>query len=221
MALQRGKKAIVAEIELSEIRSLDRAELSVLLEERPRTPIQSLRDTHHRIARAVATGLKPIEIATLCGISIGRLGTLKLDPAFIDLVAHYRGAVTAEFVRQTDSYLEMATGNMLKAEAMLSDKLDAAMENNEFLPTRDLIAISRDAADRFGYGKRQTNLNVNADFAAMLEAARSRSSKARDITPQVGAPALAPALADGPHPAPAFDPAPLPAQGPTQFRRRV
>lgn len=185
MALQRGKKAVETELELSVIREIEREELALLEETRPHSPLQNLRDHHHRIARAVATGLRAQEIASLCGISIGRLGVLKLDPAFADLVAHYRGIVTAEFVRSTDHYLEMATGNMLKAEAMLSDKLDAAAENNEFLPTRDLISISRDAADRFGYGKRQMNLNVNIDFAAQLEAARNRSNQARNVSPSL------------------------------------
>lgn len=222
MSLQRGKKAVHTEVELSAIREIERNELVLLEETRPRTPSQSLRDHHHRIARAVATGLKNPEIAQLCGISIGRLGVLKLDPAFADLVAHYRGVVTAEFVRSTDHYLEMATGNMLKAEAMLSDKLDAASENNEFLPTRDLISISRDAADRFGYGKRQMNLNVNVDFAAQLEAARNRSSRARDISPPLAPTQIADAPSRSPQSALTIDHSPLPpASAPPHFRRRV
>lgn len=220
MALQRGRQAEVTQVELSDIRSVRREDLVILTETRPPTQLSALRDNHHRVARAVATGLKNYEIAAMCGLSINRVSMLKQDPAFSELVAHYRSLVTAEWVQQTDHYAEIATTNMLKAEAMLSDKLDAAMENNEFLPTRDLISISRDAADRFGYGKRQTNLNVNADFAAMLEAARSRSAKARDITP------LAP-VGGAPqphHPAPVIDSSPLQSahsQEPTAFRRRV
>ncbi len=91
----------------------------------------------------------------------------------------------AEFVKNADAFYEVATSNMLKAEVMLADKLEAAEEEGTHLPTRDLIAISRDAADRFGYGKRQTNLNVNADFASLLEKAIQRSGKTIEgsITP--------------------------------------
>lgn len=213
MALQRGR-IVVKEVEISDIRVLAREDLPLLLETRPPVTIQSLRDNHHRIARAMAAGLPTNEVAALCGMSNTRVSQLKADPAFKDLVAHYRGLVTAEYVRALDPYLDLATSNMLKAEAMLSDKLDAALDNNEFLPTRDLISISRDAADRFGYGKRQTNLNVNADFAAMLEAARTRSARAREV----GGPT---ALTSSPQSAPVIDHAPALSQEPTQFRRRV
>jgi hypothetical protein len=77
--------------------------------------------------------------------------------------------------------------NKLKAEVMLGDKLDAAIDGAEVMPTKDLLAISRDAADRTGHGKVQTNMNVNVDFASKLEAARRRSNAAR-----IGAEPLAP-----------------------------
>ena len=204
-------------MELGPIRELAREDLSLLNETRPVVQLQALRDNHHRIARALAAGLDNQEVARLCGMSLNRISILKQDPAFKDLVAHYRGLVTAEFVRSVDTYLEMATGNMLKAEAMLSDKLDAAADNNEFLPTRDLISISRDAADRFGYGKRQMNLNVNVDFAAQLEAARNRSYAARS-------PPLAPIAEPSSRtlqPALTIEHSPHPSSAPPQFRRRV
>lgn len=203
---QRGRIATI-EPEVSGLRVLARADLSLLLEKRPAVQLQTLRDTHHRVARAVAAGLPNGEIATLCGISYNRVSILKGDPAFMELVAHYRAIVTAEFVRSVDSYMEVATSNMLKAEVMLAEKLDKAIDGDETLPTKDLLAISRDAADRFGYGKMQKNLNVNVDFAAQLEAARKRSRSPAMI--EVGSSA---------QPAPEA-PCPDPSlQGPT-FRR--
>lgn len=178
MGLQRGH-IVAQQPEVSGIRSLARQDLSLLLEKRPDKPLQSLRDTHHRIARAVAAGLPNDEVAQSCGISYNRVSMLKKDPAFQELVAHYRAIVTVEYVRSVDSFMEVATANMLKAAVMLSDKLDDAMEKGEFLPTRDLIAIHDTGADRFGYGKMQKNLNVNVDFAAQLEAARKRSRTAQ------------------------------------------
>lgn len=169
--------------EVSDFRVLTRADLAVLSEKRPVVTLQTLRDTHHRVARAVAAGLPTAEVAKGCGISNNRVSILKQDPAFKELVAHYRAIVTAEYVRSVDNFMEVATGNMLKAAAMLSDKLDDAIDKGEFLPTRDLIAIQDTGADRFGYGKMQKNLNVNVDFASQLEAARKRTGRAKDITP--------------------------------------
>ena len=218
MGLQRGH-ITVAEVEVSGIRSLARADLTLLLEKRPQVQLQSIRDSHHRIARAVAAGLSNIDVAAICGISANRVAVLKSDPAFVELTAHYRATVTADWVQSADSFMEVATANMLKAEVMLSDKLDDAIDKNEMLPTRDLIAISSDRADRFGYGKTQKNLNINVDFAANLERARQRASRARDVTPS---PSLAPQI-EAPHSRPQSVSASAPAQTlaprPPSFRR--
>lgn len=191
MPLQRGH-LLTAQPEISNLRSLARADLSVLLEKRPQKNLQSIRDTHHRVARAVAAGLPNHEVAQACGYSQNRIAMLKKDPAFQELVAHYRAIVTAEFVRSVDNYMEVATANMLKAEVMISDKIDEALEKNETLPMRDLIAIAGDRADRFGYGKTRANINVNMDFAAQLEAARRRSAQAKQTVAEVsdGTPAI-------------------------------
>lgn len=138
---------------------------------------QRFRDPHHRVARLFASGLRISEVAERCGYSYNRIHVLSTDPAFQDLVAKYRAKVDAEFVRNADDFYEQATANMRKAEAQLAEKLERAEEEGKLLPTRDLIAISGDRMDRFGYGKKQTNLNVNADFASLLEKAIARSGK--------------------------------------------
>jgi hypothetical protein len=203
MVLARGHNLGNAAVpEISGIRVLARADLSALLVKRPPTLLKSISDKHHRIARAVAAGLSVIDVAAVCGITATRVSLLKADPAFIELCAHYRGLVTADYVESVDSFLEVMLANKLKAEVMLGDKLDAAIDGDEVLPTRDLLAISRDAADRSGHGKVQTNMNVNVDFAAKLEAARRRSSQSRGPapsgTPESSSPSLAPAVTLGP-----------------------
>ncbi len=192
--LQRGRKPIAQTPEITNIRSVTRADLAHLAVKREGNVVQTLRDNHHRIARAVASGMSNSDVATTCGISVGRVATLKADPSFADLVAHYRAVITSEWAQQ-DTVIEFLRGNALKAQAMLSDKLDAAAEANEFLPTRDLLGIAELGLDRTGYGKVNKNVNVNVDFAAKLEAARNRSASAptlRTITQVEGAPTLAP-----------------------------
>lgn len=186
MPLHRGK--IASKPEVIAIRALTRDDLGLLAAERPSDstragsdPIAKLRDTHHRLARMVASGLRMTDIATQSGYSYQRVMTLQKDPSFIELVARYRSRIDEAWGREQDAYAELMTANMLKAERMLADKLEDAEDEDTTLPTRELIAISRDAADRMGYGKRQTNLNVNVDFAAKLEAARARSRQSQII----------------------------------------
>ena len=67
---------------------------------------------------------------------------------------------------------------MLVAERQIADRLEDAEEEGVKLPLKDLLAISRDGADRFGYGKKSAVLNTNVDFAAILEQAIARSKTA-------------------------------------------
>lgn len=160
-----------------DVRPITKNDLQGLREPSRRPKIKKLRDSHHNIARLAALGLTKRVIAERAGFSHERVCQLLADPSVKELVARYRDKVDESWKAEVDTFMELATRNMLKAERQISDKLDAADEAEEFLPTRELIAISRDAADRFGYGKKTTNLNVNVDFAAKLEAARNRSTK--------------------------------------------
>lgn len=178
--MQRGRKAIAQAPEVSDIRVLKRADLAVLTIPRPGPQLQTLRDNHHRIARAMAAGLSNGEIAQVCGVSVNRVSILRSDPAFKELVAHKRAMIDAEFAISADPVIDYLKSNALKAAAMLSDKLDAAAEAEEFLPTRDLLGIAELGFDRTGYGKVNKNVNINVDFAAQLEAARKRSASARE-----------------------------------------
>jgi hypothetical protein len=188
MRLKKGRVPIAQVPEITDIREVSRADLVHLTVKRPTTTLQTLRDNHHRVARAFASGLSNQDVATTCGISVTRVSMLRKDPAMQELTAHYRSMLTAEWVKEADPVTELLRSNAMKAQAMLSDKLDEAAENGEYLPTRDLLGIAELGLDRTGYGKVNKNLNVNVDFAAKLEAARHRSSRAREV----GAPSRAP-----------------------------
>lgn len=164
------------------LRPLVREELSRLEEARnpegtgQMSGVMKLRDSHHMVARLAAAGKKGAEIAALTGYSYNRISILLGSPAMQDLVAKYRLEIDARFFGNMDAFIELATRNMIAAERMVADRLDEADDPEaEAIPIRTLLAISRDGADRLGYGKKQTNVNVNVDFAAQLERAIKRS----------------------------------------------
>lgn len=136
-----------------------------------------LRDSHHRIARLAAAGLRTREIAARAGYSYQRVSDLLGSPAMDELVAQYRVKVDEAFVESQDEFYDLATRNMLAAERHIADHIAELDESGDLLPVRTALAISRDAADRFGYSKHQVNVNVNADFASKLEQAIARSGK--------------------------------------------
>jgi len=188
MTLRRGRNAgqPPSSFKVIGVRDLTRADLSRLLVKRDTAAplIKRLRDPHHLLARLIASGLTQVDAGARAGYSYNRVCQLMADPTFKNLVATYRGQATEAWRENVDTFFELAHSNMLKAERQLAEKLEAAEEQEEFLPTRDLIAISRDAADRLGYGKHSKQTNVNVDFAAMLEKAIARSGK---VLTQTGA----------------------------------
>ena len=169
-------------IPIGEPRALVAADLERLRQPRhvPSTP-QKLRESHHMIARFAALGLDNHEVGARTGYSRERVGVLLDSPAMKELVAKYRAKIDETYVKQVDTFFELATGNMLAAERHIADTIAELDEKDELLPVRTALAISRDAADRFGFGKHTTATNINVDFAAKLEAAIERSGKTRVI----------------------------------------
>lgn len=174
-------KGAIAKVKVTRVRELVREDLEVL--RRPRhvasTP-QKLRDSHHRVARLVAAGFRPNEISEKTGYSLARIAQLNKTPAFQELVASYRNKHDEAYERSLDDYYEYIKLNAIKAERRIADRLD---DEDEEISIRELVAISRDAADRIGYGKRQIVTNINVDFAARLEKAIARSGKTIEAVP--------------------------------------
>ena len=172
------RKHPVAEKRIVSVRSIKREDLARL--EGPRRKIgmpKKLRNSHHNIARYAAIGLNNKQIGERVGMSRERVGQLLKVPAMEELVANYRERVDEAFIDGIEAYLELATSNMIAAERHIADRIAELDEDDELLPINDALKISRDAADRFGYGKKSTNVNVNVDFAAKLEDAIKRSDK--------------------------------------------
>lgn len=145
--------------------------------------IQKIKDSHHIVARLLASGLNQIDTAARTGYSATRISILANSPAMAELIAHYRDIATAEWAANQDEYYSYIYSNGIKAQRMIADQLDDADENNETIPLNRLLSIAADSADRVGYTKKSTTLNVNVDFAAKLEAARRRSSQVIDAEP--------------------------------------
>lgn len=139
--------------------------------------VKKLRDSHHMVARLVAFGLNNTEVGARTGHTRHHIGLLRKDPAFNDLVEKYRQKIDLSWVESADTYFELASSNRVKSARLISDKLDDA-EPEDF-SLRELISVHSDFADRTGYPKRTVALNVNADFASLLDKAIQRSKQAR------------------------------------------
>src|SRR5262245_9113562 len=138
------------------------------------TPVQKFRDSHHRMARLFASGLRVKEVAELTGYSVSRVSLLHNNPAFQNLIADKRQIEDEIHRDQISHYNALILANGLKAERKLADKLDDD-DDTEQMSVRELISIARDAADRVGLSKRTVQVGINVDFASMLDRAINRS----------------------------------------------
>lgn len=201
MTLHRGKLA--TEPEILEVRPLARADLGILtVKRRPdgdkqgTSAVTRFRDSHHRIARLFASGLRLAQVVERSGYSYNRVYTLSSDPAFQDLIAKYREKVDESWVETVDEFYKEGTEIMRIVQRQVRDRLNEADdEEGTPIPMNQLIALGADHMDRFGYGKRQTNVNINADFAVQLEKARGRmGGKTIEATVLPASPQSAPEL---------------------------
>src|SRR5437899_2681037 len=161
------------------VRELTPAEASELGPRERKPAVKRWREIHHMIARLFVSGMSISEIAETTGYSYQRIMTYQNDPAFQELLAQKREVAEREHAVGIQDFVSLATGNMLKAERQLAKKIEDADEEGEALPTRELVSIVSDRADRFGYSKRSTNFNVNLDFADLLG---KRLAKQRSAT---------------------------------------
>lgn len=199
------------EIKIASVRAITREDLPRLLG--PRDKSMSLpgriRDSHHDVARLLAFGHSHAKVSEITGYSFNRISQLATSPAMKELISQYRGKIDEIWAENVDAYAKLALRNMVAAERQISDRLDEADAEGETLPVRDLIAISRDAADRFGYSKKETRVNLNVDFAAQLENAIKRSGKQIEGVAQ---PSPSRSATLGPFPRPASEAGATPKQ---------
>lgn len=180
--LHRGR--IAKPIRILSVRALTRDDLACLKERRVGPPkVQQYRQTHHRIARLIAAGLRPFQIANLTGYTVVRIGQLRTDPAFEQLVSEYTGKVNAEHEAAIDDIRETELETMTVASRLINDRVIAAAEDpeNSSISLRELMHLTADRYDRFGYGKHATQTNEVLDFAKVMEAMAAKSGRSNVI----------------------------------------
>lgn len=158
------------------VRAMIPSDLQYLRERSYRTRIKSIRESHHNIARLAAAGVPQTIIAQRLGYTTSRISVLLADPSLMELVASYRAEVHQSWRDHVDAIHSDATRAMAIGTRNIADRLEALDEDPDAIPLKDVAAITSNLMDRFGYGKHQTQTNINVDFARKLEAAIARSS---------------------------------------------
>lgn len=172
-----GRVARTTQVEF--VRELGLADMALLSTDRGIKPtsLKRITDSHHAVARALASGMRPGAVASVTGYSLSRISILQADPAFAELVTFYKQEVDSAFGDLAARMSLLA----LDADSELRRRLE---EEPETFEAKDLIRLLEATADRTGHGVKTTTVNVNIDIAARLDRAKQRL--AEFPTPSLG-----------------------------------
>lgn len=102
IAISRGSRkphnsqptlSYVRDLELSDLPNIQAPEPSAA----PGSVVKQMKQTHHLLAMALASGAKDIKAAQLTGYSPSTVSSLKSDPTFKQLIEHYANAELASY----------------------------------------------------------------------------------------------------------------------------
>jgi hypothetical protein len=173
--LRQGPGRKAKEIVASYSRDLTVADLT-MAPAKPSTnpPLKKIRDSHHSLARVLATGMSEGDASIVTGYSPGRISVLKADPQFQDLLTFYRETATevvADFrARMADMGLE--------ALEELRDRLHE--KPDDFSPGL-LNELVKTMADRTGHAPQRGPTSVTQINVALGD----RMAKARERVGQL------------------------------------
>lgn len=168
----RTKGRVAKHVTCTLVRPVTEHDIAFLTQERgvKPIPVKELRWRHHALARMLAAGETDVACAAELGYSQGRISVLKSDPAFRELVEHYKKQIDAEFLDQHELLAGASkTGLLLLHERMENDP--------DSITDKTIIDIVKTGADRTGHGPQtqsQHNVNIHVDMAERMERARER-----------------------------------------------
>lgn len=174
-----------AEVTATFVRELTEADLvSPKTEIQTAPSIKKLKDTHHALARVLATGSSEAEASAITGYSLSRISILKADPQFKELLDFYR----TEAFEASGVFAQRMASVGMSALSELADRLE---DEPEKISTGVLREIVQTLADRTGHaptGKGGgATVNVNIGLSDKMAEARARveaSRKTIDVTPK-------------------------------------
>lgn len=116
-------------------------------------PVKKMRESHHALARLLASGMKNVEVSAITGYSQSRISILKADPAFQELMQHYTEIKDSAFA---DVYGQMSA---LSVDVLteLRERLEDSPENFGNSALMNFLAM---LLDRTGHGPKSKVENV-------------------------------------------------------------
>lgn len=144
----------------------------------PKAPLARLHEAHHMMAKLLAEGEEPVEVARICGYTPARVRTLINDPAFTELMNHY---TQQKVFRDHDT--DMAVRHVAQAAgALLMERIE---DQPESFSNKELLQIRDSSLDRTGFGpqsKRTVEIKDSRSVLAEIRDMMTSETAARIIS---------------------------------------
>ncbi len=155
----------------AEMRPLTEADIERITDEERATKapcLKKLRQRHHALARALASGMPQGEAAISCGYTQSYVSIIESSPAFAELVRFYEGEVKKEYLGTHEAMAGLSRDTI----DILTERVE---DDPDKLSVGQLIEISKLGLDRTGHGpSTSSTVNVKVGLADKLAAARER-----------------------------------------------
>ena len=153
------------------VRELEESDLEQRASAPALTDIKELKSSHHNIARLLAQGKKPYDVAIITGYSPGYLTRLAQSPAFKELLQHY---ATVEDIANADVVQQMQDVG-LEALAILRERQEQEPEKFTIGQLQEnikllLIEPQKNAALRGAGGGGQAPISIPITFVQAAHA---------------------------------------------------
>lgn len=135
-------------------------------------PLQEIRQPHHRLARLLAQGMRPIEVSRQTGYSVSRISMLQADPAFRELIYFYKNAAHEAFIDVHEMAAEISCAALDELRTRLESEPDS-FTNAEIMKAAALLM------DRTGHGPtRQVNVS---NSGSVIQELKEKREEQRDF----------------------------------------
>lgn len=120
-------------------------------------PMLRIRHQHHMAAKLLADGRPPAEISLITGYSTARLGQLQKDPAFAELLAHYKDQSVERWLNVHERLASLG----IAVTEELMERLESAPDD---FSNEELRRLAETLLDRGGYGPKSTrDVNLRSE----------------------------------------------------------
>ena len=152
-------------------REISEADLAMPATQVQKAPeLKKIRDSHHALARVLATGMGEQEAAAITGYSSSRISILKADPQFNELLEFYRGQAQEVVADFRTRMVNMG----LDALQELQDRMNDSPQDFSVGMLKDIV---KEIADRTGHAPQRgpsSVTQINIGLSDKMAAARAR-----------------------------------------------